>query len=128
MPLGETGGVGPGSIVVASGEIFKIGVGHALKGRILDGLGKPIDGKGAIPVEKWIAVNSEAHNPLDRIRIKEPLSLGIKAIDGLLTCGKGQRLGIFAGSGVGKSVLLGMIARNTAADVNVIAFNRGKRS
>lgn len=122
MPLDETGGVGPGSTVVASGEIIKIGVGHALKGRILDGLGKPIDGKGAIPVEKWIAVNSEAHNPLDRIRIKEPLSLGIKAIDGLLTCGKGQRLGIFAGSGVGKSVLLGMIARNTAADVNVIAL------
>ncbi len=122
MPLGEVGGVGPGCVVVASGDIFKVGVGPTLKGRILDGLGQPIDGKGPILAENWIPVSSEAHNPLDRIRIKEPLPLGIKVIDGLLTCGKGQRLGIFAGSGVGKSVLLGMIARNTTADVNVIAL------
>lgn len=122
MPLGEVGGVGPGCIVVASGDIFKVGVGPDLKGRVLDGLGQPIDGKGPIQAETWIPVSSEAHNPLERTRIKEPLPLGIKVIDGLLTCGKGQRLGIFAGSGVGKSVLLGMIARNTTADVNVIAL------
>ncbi|MGB4505025.1 MAG: flagellar protein export ATPase FliI [Syntrophaceticus sp.] len=122
MPLGELQGVGPGCEVVASGDIFKVGVGAGLKGRILDGLGQPLDGKGPVLVEDWVPVVSNARNPLERARIREPLPLGIKAIDGILTCGKGQRLGIFAGSGVGKSILLGMIARNTAADVNVIAL------
>lgn len=122
MPLGEIRSVGPGCRVVASGDVFKIGVGSGLVGRVLDGLGKPMDGKGPVEFTEWIPVTAEARNPLERKRIQEVLPLGIKAIDGLLTCGKGQRLGIFAGSGVGKSVLLGMIARNTKADINVIAL------
>ncbi|HHV35318.1 MAG TPA: flagellar protein export ATPase FliI [Syntrophomonadaceae bacterium] len=122
MPMGELRGVGPGCEVTASGDIFKIGVGAGLKGRILDGLGQPLDGKDPVMVEEWVPVVSSARNPLERTRIQEPLPLGIKAIDGVLTCGKGQRLGIFAGSGVGKSILIGMIARNTEADVNVIAL------
>lgn len=122
MPLGEMKKVGPGCEVVAAGDVFKIGAGPGLRGRVLDGLGQPLDGMPPIPVKEWLPVTTAARNPLERKRIKEVLPLGIKAIDGLLTCGKGQRLGIFAGSGVGKSVLLGMIARNTAADVNVIAL------
>jgi len=122
MPLGEMKKVGPGCKVVASGDAFKIGVGLGLRGRVLDGLGQPLDRKPPISVEKWLPVTTVARNPLERARIKDVLPLGVKAIDGLLTCGKGQRLGIFAGSGVGKSVLLGMIARNTDADINVIAL------
>lgn len=122
MPFGEMGRVGPGCEIVASGDVFKIGVGPGLRGRVLDGLGRPLDGLPPVVAERWIPVTAVARNPLERERIREALPLGIKAIDGLLTCGKGQRLGIFAGSGVGKSVLLGMIARNTEADVNVIAL------
>jgi flagellum-specific ATP synthase len=122
MPLGEMTGIGPGCEVVASGEVFKTGVGPELIGRVLDGLGRPLDGQGPAPFREWSPVTTEARNPLERRRIHEVLPLGIKAIDGLLTCGKGQRIGIFAGSGVGKSVLLGMAARNTMADVNVIAL------
>ncbi|MCX7841530.1 MAG: flagellar protein export ATPase FliI [Clostridia bacterium] len=122
MPLGEMSGIGPGSIVSASGEYLKVGVGKGLVGRVLDGLGAPIDGKGEIQAEEFYPVNSQPPHPLQRNRIKEPLTLGVKAIDGLLTVGKGQRVGIFAGSGVGKSTLMGMIARNTKADVNVIAL------
>lgn len=122
MPLGDMTGIGPGSKVVASGHSLQVSVGEELLGRVLDGLGNPIDGK-AVPVTfgKSSAENMPP-NPLMRNRIAEPLSLGIKAIDGLITCGKGQRIGIFAGSGVGKSTLLGMIARNTTADINVIAL------
>lgn len=122
MPLGELKGIGPGCEVVSSGESFKIGVGPKLMGRILDGLGNPLDGQGPIEIAAHYPVNGSPPNPLDRKRIKEPLSVGVKAIDGLLTCGKGQRVGIFAGSGVGKSTLLGMVARNTSADVNIIAL------
>ncbi|MGB9791392.1 MAG: flagellar protein export ATPase FliI [Thermacetogeniaceae bacterium] len=122
MPLQEIRGVGPGCRVVATGDVFKIGVSSDLIGRVLDGLGKPIDGKGPIEFDEWRPVIAETRNPLERKRIQEILPLGVKAIDGLLTCGKGQRLGIFSGSGVGKSTLLGMIARNTKADVNVIAL------
>lgn len=122
MPLGEMRRVGPGCEIVASGDVFKIGVGPDLRGRVLDGLGQPLDGLPPVAVERWLPVTAGARNPLERERIREVLPLGIKAVDGLLTCGKGQRLGIFAGSGVGKSVLLGMIARNTGADVNVIAL------
>lgn len=122
MPLGEMTGIGPGCEVVATGEAFKIGVGPGLIGRVLDGLGRPLDGRGPVPFADWYPVTAEARNPLERRRIREVLPLGIKAIDGLLTCGKGQRIGIFAGSGVGKSILLGMAARNTTADVNVIAL------
>lgn len=122
MPLGEMTGVGPGNLVVASDSVLKVGVGKSLKGRILDGMGYPIDNKEPLRPEQYYPINKKPPHPLNRKRITEPLTLGIKAIDGLLTVGKGQRVGIFAGSGVGKSTLMGMIARNTKADVNVIAL------
>jgi flagellum-specific ATP synthase len=122
MPLGEMTGVGSGNLVAASGSTLKVGVGPNLLGRVLDGLGNPLDEKGPFIPERFYPVIGKPPHPLFRKRITEPLCLGIKAIDGLLTVGKGQRLGIFAGSGVGKSTLLGMIARNTKADINVIAL------
>jgi flagellum-specific ATP synthase len=128
MPLGELMGIGAGSDVVAHGAPLEIGVTDHLLGRVLGGLGRPIDGKGTIVAENRAVVTAAPPPPLSRRRVTEPLSLGIRAIDGMLTCGKGQRVGIFAGSGVGKSTILGMIARNTTADVNVIALvgERGK--
>ncbi|MHB8141747.1 MAG: flagellar protein export ATPase FliI [Vulcanimicrobiaceae bacterium] len=128
MPLGELAGIGAGSDVVALGVPLEIGVTDQLLGRILDGVGHPMDGKGRIFSERRCPVLAIPPSPLSRRRITEPIALGIRAIDGLLTCGKGQRAGIFAGSGVGKSTILGMIARNTSADVNVIALvgERGK--
>lgn len=122
MPLGELNGIAPGAEVVNSGGTVMVGVGPALLGRVLNGLGRPIDGMGTMRVEERLPIFNQAPRPLERRRISETLATGIRAIDGLLTCGKGQRVGIFAGSGVGKSVLLGMIARNTSADVNVIAL------
>jgi flagellum-specific ATP synthase len=122
MPLGNMSGIGPGSKVVASGEYLSIGVGSGLMGRVIDGMGNPIDGKGEIAHECAYPVENVPPQPLERNRIKDPLPLGVKCIDGLLTVGKGQRIGIFAGSGVGKSTLIGMIARNTKADINVIAL------
>lgn len=122
MPLGEMEGIGPGSKVEALGTTLKVNVGESLLGRVLDGLGNPIDGKGPLKDEKTYPVMASPPNPLLRTRIDKPLTLGIRAIDGLLTCGNGQRIGIFAGSGVGKSTLLGMIARNTQADINVIGL------
>ncbi len=122
MPLKELYGIAPGNQVSTFREPFAVGVGNELKGRILDGLGNPIDGKGKLRLREKRSVYSAPPNPLTRKSIREPLELGIRSIDSLLTCGKGQRTGIFAGSGVGKSVLLGMIARNTTADVNVIAL------
>lgn len=128
MPLGELSGIGAGSEVEALGKPLEIGVTDRLLGRVLDGLGHPMDGLGRIFAESRAEVIAAPPPPLSRRRIKEPLSVGIRAIDGLLTCGKGQRVGIFSGSGVGKSTVLGMIARNTSADVNVIALvgERGK--
>ncbi len=122
MPLGEMNGVGPGAKVTASGEPLTVNVSSKLLGRVLDGLGQPLDGLGDIELSVRYPIFNKPPHPLKRQRIREPLPLGISAIDGLLTCGKGQRLGIFAGSGVGKSTLMGMIARNTAADVNVIGL------
>ncbi len=122
MPLGEMNGIGPGNKVVATGEHLRIGVGDMLKGRILDGMGNPIDSKGDLEGQCYYPVDNATPHPLQRKRITEPLPLGVKTIDGLLTVGKGQRVGIFAGSGVGKSTLIGMIARNTKADINVIAL------
>lgn len=122
MPLGDMGGIGPGSLVVATGHSLMVSVGQHLLGRVLDGLGNPLDGKGIVSAKSRYSVDNAPPNPLLRDKITEALSLGIKAIDGLLTCGKGQRMGIFAGSGVGKSTLMGMIAKNTKADVNVIAL------
>lgn len=128
MPLGELKGIGAGSDVIAHGKPLEIGVTDRLLGRVLDGLGRPMDGKGSIVADHRAEVNSAPPGALTRQRVTEPLALGIRAIDGMLTCGKGQRAGVFAGSGVGKSTILGMIARNTSADVNVIALvgERGK--
>jgi len=122
MPLQEIRGIGPGCPIVARQQRAVIPVGPGLLGRVIDGLGNPIDNKGPIPVESEYPIYGTPINPLTRKRISKPLDLGIRAINGLLSVGCGQRIGIFAGSGVGKSVLLGMIARKTAADVNVIAL------
>ena len=122
MPLAEIRGIGPGCPVVARQQRAVIPVGRGLLGRVIDGLGNPIDNKGPIPAESEYPIYGTPVNPLTRKRISQPLDLGIRAINGLLSVGCGQRIGIFAGSGVGKSVLLGMIARKTAADVNVIAL------
>ncbi|MBU5426529.1 flagellar protein export ATPase FliI [Tissierella pigra] len=122
MPLGEMEGIASGSIVVGSGKTLRVNVGDELIGRVLDGLGNPMDNLGPIKSNKYYPVSSSPPSPLDRMVIKEPLSVGVRAIDGLLTCGKGQRVGIFAGSGVGKSTLMGMISRNSTADVNVIGL------
>jgi len=122
MPLAEIRGIGPGCPIVARQQRAVIAVGDGLLGRVIDGLGNPIDNKGPIPAEREYPIYGTPINPLSRKRISKPLDLGIRAINGLLSVGCGQRLGIFAGSGVGKSVLLGMIARKTAADVNVIAL------
>ena len=122
MPLGEMAGIQPGSPVIATRNLFHVPVGPGLLGRVLDGLGNPIDGKGPIQAEDFVTINNQAPHPLERRPIQDVLSTGVRAIDGLITVGKGQRVGIFAGSGVGKSSLLGMIARNASADVNVIAL------
>jgi flagellum-specific ATP synthase len=122
MPLGERNGIEMGSEVIALGKRGKIRVGQGLLGRVLDALGNPIDGKGPVDGETEYPLDNEPPSPLERQRITEVLPLGIKAIDGVLTCGRGQRVGIFAGSGVGKSTLLGMIARRAQSDVNVIAL------
>lgn len=122
MPLGDMNGIALGSNVVALGTSMKVRVGPKLLGRVLDGLGRPIDGLGPLDAEEEMLVTRTPPPAMNRQRIRQPLTFGVRAIDGLLTCGKGQRIGIFAGSGVGKSTLLGMIARNTEADVNVIAL------
>lgn len=122
MPLGDMEGISSGSKVVGSGKTLQVNVGEELIGRVVDGLGNPMDGLGPIKTNKTYPVSNMPPNPLDRMMITEPLSVGVKAIDGLLTCGKGQRVGIFAGSGVGKSTLMGMISRNSTADVNVIGL------
>jgi len=122
MPLEEIRGIAPGCRVVARQQRATVGVGPALLGRVVDGLGAPIDGRGPLATAVEYPLYAPALNPLRRRRIHEPLDLGIRPINGLLTVGCGQRIGIFAGSGVGKSVLLGMVARKTAADVNVIAL------
>lgn len=122
MPFGEIEGIGPGSSVVASGHSLRVNVGENMIGRVIDGLGNPMDGKGPLKTDKFYSVSNAPPNPLERQNIEDVLPLGIKAIDGLLTCGKGQRVGIFAGSGVGKSTLMGMIARNAEADINVIGL------
>ena len=122
MPLGDMAGIGPGSRVVASGHALQVDVSEDLLGRILDGLGNPIDELGKPATDKKYLANNDPPNPLFRDKIVEPIPLGIKTLDALLTCGRGQRIGIFAGSGVGKSTLLGMIAKYTQADVNVIAL------
>jgi flagellum-specific ATP synthase len=122
MPLGEMRGIGPASRITMTGQVAHLAVGPGLLGRVLDGCGNPIDGKGTLMTSKRYPLHAEAPNPLQRARIQDPLDLGVRAINGFLTCGRGQKVGIFSGSGVGKSVLLGMISRYTKADVNVIAL------
>src|SRR3989339_689039 len=122
IAIGEVHNISPACEIKASGKNFNVGIGRELLGRVIDGLGNPIDGKGEITYHSFRDAHREPPNPLDRKRIAAPIQTGIRAIDALLSIGKGQRVGIFAGSGVGKSVTLGMIARNTSADVNVIAL------
>lgn len=121
MPYEEMTGVGIGNLVENSGSDFKVPVGHELLGKVLDGLGNPLDGS-SLKCSGYYPVEAAPPDPLKRKMIDEVLPLGVKAVDALLTIGKGQRIGIFAGSGVGKSTLLGMFARNTKADINVIAL------
>lgn len=122
MPLTEMRGVGLGAKILLSKQIATVKVGTEMLGRVVDGLGRPIDQKAEIENTRETALYSDVRNPLARKPIREPLDLGVRAINGPLTVGRGQRVGIMAGSGVGKSVLLGMLARNTKADVNVIAM------
>lgn len=121
MPLEDLSGAKHGTIIYRTGRRLDVLVSDEMRGRVLDGLGRPIDGKPLLAKQRYSLINTAPH-PLKRARITKPLSVGVRAIDGFITIGKGQRIGIFAGSGVGKSTLLGMIARNTVADVNVIAL------
>jgi flagellum-specific ATP synthase len=122
MALGSTSGIAPGSQVFAAGHPLMVKAGDELLGRILGGLGSPIDGKGQFMIDEQRPLDADPPDPVKRPRITEVLKVGIRAMDGLLTCGRGQRLGIFSGSGVGKSTLMGMICRNSEADVNVVAL------
>lgn len=122
MPYTEIEGIGPGSIVDNTGDKLNVRAGEGLIGRIIDATGNPLDGGEEISYTEEVSISGIPVNPFTRPPIKETIELGVKAIDGMLTMGKGQRMGIFAGSGVGKSTLMGMIARKVKADVNVIAL------
>lgn len=122
MPLRGTGGLAPGESVTALGRRLRVACGPGLLGRVLDGLGRPMDDLGPVRAEAWRPAEADPPPPLSRRPIADVLPVGVRAIDGLLSCGRGQRLGIFAGSGVGKSTLLGMLCRHTAADVSVVAL------
>lgn len=122
MPLGELAGIRAGAIVHATGSCLKVPTGVGLLGRTVDALGRPMDGLGPCVVDQYYPVLAQPPGPMERTMIQTALETGVRAIDGVLTLGEGQRMGIFAGSGVGKSTLLGMIARNCKADVNVIAL------
>ncbi len=122
MPLGNIDGIEPGCPIEATEEQPSFGVSSEMIGRVLDGNGKPIDGKGPIPLGTEYPIMGTSINPLSRARVNQSLDVGVRSINGLLTCAKGQRIGIMAGTGLGKSVLLGMIARNTEAEINVIAL------
>jgi flagellum-specific ATP synthase len=122
MPLGPLVGIGPGSTVTATGTELRVDVGDELLGRVVDGLGHPMDGGPELEDVSPRNANADPPDPLTRPRIEERIELGVRALDALIPCGRGQRLGIFAGSGVGKSSLLGMIARSTSAQINVICL------
>lgn len=122
VPLGTTVGIRPGDRLVARGGRAAIPVGDQLLGRVIDGMGRPLDGGGFIDATAIRTLHPPPLNPLSRDPIVAPLGTGVRAIDALLTCGRGQRIGLFGGSGVGKSTLLGMMARGTAADISVIAL------
>src|SRR5688572_23039126 len=122
MPLGEPRGIRKGSEVIGTGQAVRIPVGEELLGRVIDPFGQPLDDKGPLHAAAYQELGAEPLNPLQRSPIQRVLETGVRAIDSFLTIGRGQRVGIFSGSGVGKSTLLGMIARNVSADVNVIAL------
>ncbi len=122
MPLGELRDIGPGCEVVSIGRPLGVNVGPGLLGRILDGLGRPMDDRGPVGSSEFYPLHATPPHPLRRQSILDPLPVGVRAVDGVLTLGRGQRIGIFAGSGVGKSTLLGMMARNTEAEINVIGL------
>jgi flagellum-specific ATP synthase len=122
MSLGELNHIAPGSEVYPTGDLHRVAVGDSLRGRILDGMGRPIDGKGRLLAEEFYPVSAPPPSPLSRRHINECLETKIKVIDALCTLGKGQRIGIFSAPGVGKSTLMGMIARTARADINVIAL------
>ena len=122
MPQGEVRGIRPQARVVLQPREAVVQVGEALLGRVLDGLGRPLDDKGPLNTPLTYPLYAKPLNPISREKIREPLDVGVRAINGLLTLGRGQRVGIFAGSGVGKSTLLGMLARFTRADVSVVAL------
>jgi FliI/YscN family ATPase len=122
VPLGDTSGIRPGDRIVARGGVLSLPAGPGLLGRVIDGLGRPLDGRGPLEAPDRAPLRPAALNPLDRDPVVAPIGTGVRAIDGLLTCGRGQRVGLFGGSGVGKSTLLGMMARGTAADIVVLAL------
>ncbi len=122
VPLGTTAGIRPGDRIVARGGVATVPVGQALLGRVIDGLGRPLDGKGPLDTDAEYPLHPEPLNPLERQPIVAPLGTGVRCIDAMMTAGRGQRLGLFGGSGVGKSTLLGMMARSTGADVAVIGL------
>ncbi len=122
MPTGEIHGLVPGARVVPSGRHMEVPVGDALLGRVIDGAGKPMDGKGPLNTRETAPLIPPPINPLSRDPIHEPLNVGIRSINSMLTVGRGQRMGLFAGSGVGKSVLLGMMTKNTSADITVVGL------
>ncbi len=122
MPLGSVNGITPGAVVISTGEQLRVGVGEELIGRVIDGLGRPIDGKGPINCSTTRTIDSEPIPAMTRKRITEPLRTGISVVDIMASIGQGQRLGIFSGSGVGKSVMIGMMARGSSADINIIAL------
>ena len=122
MPFGDVQGLTPDSVVFSSGRHFTVPVGNELMGRVVDGFARPIDDKGPLGCAQERNLGGLPPSPLKRSRITQPISTGVQAIDGLLTCGQGQRIGLFSGSGVGKSTLMGMVARHARADVSVIAL------
>ncbi|MEE2731442.1 MAG: flagellar protein export ATPase FliI [Pseudomonadota bacterium] len=122
MPIEPAAGLQPGSRVIPNHQVSKVPVGPGLLGRVLDGRGKPLDNKGPVQAEAYVNLHREPINPLERKPIDEPLDVGVRAINSLLTVGRGQRMGLFAGSGVGKSVLLGMMTRFTTADITVVGL------
>lgn len=122
MPLGELDGIRAGDLVESTGECLTVPISRSMLGRVLDGLGNPMDGGPAIDADVWYPVTANPPSAMSRKMIEKPMATGVRAIDGMLTLGEGQRMGIFAGSGVGKSTLLGMIARNCEAEINVICL------
>ncbi|MCY8160533.1 flagellum-specific ATP synthase FliI, partial [Bacillus licheniformis] len=122
MPYLEAANIAPGSIVEATGESLRVKVGSGLIGQVVDAFGNPLDGSVLPKGLAQVSTDQAPPNPMKRPPIREKMAVGVRSIDSLLTVGKGQRVGIFAGSGVGKSTLMGMIARETAADLNVIAL------